>query len=256
MFADPLAIPILGRAGAGLLERRLEPAEARAWRGMRASIAARSRFSEDLLHQAVRNGTSQFVLLGAGLDTFGVRNPHRNVRVFEVDHPSTQAFKRTQLEDASIEIPDSLTFVPLDFGNQAAIDALGAAGFRCDAPAVFSWLGVTMYLEPAVLFEMLASIAAGTAPGTVIVFDYIVPPTAVADSVLRARYEALAERVAAIGEPWLSYFEPQQVAEGLRSCGFTQIEDWDGAALNTRYFARRTDGLAVRPTVHLIAARV
>src|SRR5205085_5988293 len=133
--------------------------------------------------------------------------------------------------------PDSLTFVPLDFGNQAAIDALGEAGFRRDAPAVVSWLGVTMYLERAVLFEMLASIAAGAAAGTLIVFDYIVPPRAVADPALRARYEALAQRLATIGEPWLSYFEPPELADELRSLGFTHLEDRDGAALNVRYFA-------------------
>jgi len=204
----------------------------------------------------VRNGTSQLVLLGAGLDTFGFRNPHRHLRVFEVDHPSTQAFKRTQLEAAGIRAPDSLTFVPLDFACDAVIEALAKAGFRRQAPSVFSWLGVTMYLERVTVLEMLASIAARAPSGSLVVFDYIVPPTAIADPALRTRYEALAERVAAIGEPWLSYFEPHELDAALRRSGFAHVEDWDSAALNARYFAGRGDGLEVVPTAHLIKARV
>ena len=113
-----------------------------------------------------------------------------------------------------------------------------------------------MYLEPASVLDMLANIAADAAPGSVVVFDCIVPPAAIVDPALRARYEALAERVAAIGEPWLGYFEPEDLAGKLRSAGFRRVEDFGSAALNSRYFAGRTDGLAVRPTVHLITAQL
>jgi len=256
VFADPLAVRILGEAGAEALERRLEPEEAQAWRRLRAFIAARSRFAEEVLAEAVAGGTSQLVVLGAGLDTFAYRNPHPRLAVFEVDHPATQSFKRAQLAAAGIEAPPSLAFVAIDFARESLGAALAAAGFRREEPAVFSWLGVTMYLDRAPVLAMLAEIAAGAAPGTAVVFDYVVPAAALADPALRARYEALAARLAAIGEPWLSFFDPQELGETLRRSGYAQVEDRDAAALNARYFASRADGLAVGPAAHLVAARV
>ena len=134
VFADPLAIPILGDAGAEALRQRLEPEEAQNWRRMRAFMAARSRFAEETLAAAVRNDTSQFVLLGAGLDTFAYRNPHSRLAVFEVDHPATQAFKRAQLAAAGIDVPPSLRFVPVDFEHQSIGAALAAAGSGARKP--------------------------------------------------------------------------------------------------------------------------
>jgi methyltransferase (TIGR00027 family) len=221
---------------------------------MRAFMAARSRFAEETLAEAVKNGTSQLVILGAGLDTFAYRNPHPRLAVFEVDHPATQAFKRAQLDAAGIEVPPSLAFVPVDFEHQTVGAALAAAGFGREQPALFSWLGVTMYLDRAGVLAVLANIAAGAAPGTAVVFDYVVPPAAIDDAAIRARYEALAARLAAIGEPWRSSFDPGELDQALRRAGFGQVEDWDGAALNARYFAGRADGLEVGPAAHLIQA--
>jgi methyltransferase (TIGR00027 family) len=256
VFADPLAIRILGGDGAEALRQRLEPDEAQAWRRMRAFMAARSRLTEETLAEAVRNGTCQFVILGAGLDTFAYRNPYGTLAVFEVDHPATQAFKRAQLAAAGIDVPPSLAFVPIDFERESLIAPLRAAGFRREQPALFSWLGVTMYLDRAGVLDTLAAIAAGAPDGTAVAFDYVVPPAAVADAAIRARYEGLAERLAAIGEPWRSFFDPHELDQALRRAGFAHVEDWDVAALNARYFAGRADGLAVGPTAHLIAARV
>jgi len=257
VFADPLAIRILGEAGAEALERRLEPEEAQAWRRMRAFIAARSRFTEEALAAAMRNGTSQFVILGAGLDTFAYRNPDgERLAVFEADHPATQAFKRAQLAAAGIDVPASLAFVPVDFQRQSVIAALRSAGFRREDPALFSWLGVTMYLDRATILDTFASIASGAAPGTALVFDYVRPPASVRDAAIRARYEAFAERLAAIGEPWRSFFDPDELDAALRRAGFAEVKDWDGAALNARYFTGRTDGIEVGTTAHLIEARV
>ncbi len=256
VFADPLAIRILGGEGAEALQRRIEPKEAQAWRRMRAFMAGRSRFTEDVLAELVREGICQFVILGAGFDTFAYRNPYAGLTVFEVDHPATQAFKHMQLEKAGIELPASLTFVPLDFEGQSLGGALEAAGFARENPALFSWLGVTMYLDRLAVLDTLSSIGSGAAPGTAVVFDFIVPPTSVRDAATRARYEALAERVAALGEPWRSYFEPHELDAALRRSGFAHVEDWDSAALNARYFAGRADRLEVVPTAHLIKAQV
>jgi len=113
-----------------------------------------------------------------------------------------------------------------------------------------------MYLDRADVLAVLADIAAGAAPGTAVVFDYVVSPAAVADPAIRGRYEALAARLAAIGEPWRSFFDPHELDQALRRAGFAQVWDWDGAALDARYFAGRRDGLGVGPTAHLIAAIV
>ena len=254
VFADPLAVRILCGAGEEALKQRLEPEQAQIWRRMRAFMAARSRFTEETLAEAVPNGTSQFVILGAGLDTFAYRHPYPRLTVLEVDQPATQAFKRAQLAAAAIDVPPSLRFVPVDFEHQSIGAALKAAGFRHEQSALFSWLGVSMYLERPGVLAVLAEIAAGAAPRTAVVFDYVVPPAAVEDAAIRARYEALAERLARIGEPWRSFFDPHELDQALRRAGFTEVVDLDGTALNARYFAGRGDGLAVGPTAHLVYA--
>lgn len=256
VFADPLAIAILGDDGDGAaaLARQLDPDEAQSWRRMRAFIAARSRLTEEALGEATASGVDQFVVLGAGLDTFAYRNPYSpRLAVFEVDHPATQAFKRAQLKAAGIDVPPSLTFVPVDFQRESLLTALRTAGFRREKPALFSWLGTTMYLDRDGVLATLAAVARGAGPGTKLIFDYVRPPTSV-DAPVRPRYQALIERLAAIGEPWRSFFDPHELDAALRGAGFTEIRDWDQAALNARYFAGRADGLEVGPTAHLIEA--
>jgi methyltransferase (TIGR00027 family) len=257
VFADPLAIAILaGESGAAALARQLDPGEAQSWRRLRAFIAARSRLTEQALGEAVRNGVRQFVVLGAGLDTFACRNPYGpRLAVFEVDHPATQAFKRAQLKTAGIDVPPSLAFVPVDFERDSLLAALRTAGFRREEPALFSWLGVTMYLDREKVLATLADVARGAGPGTKIIFDYVRPPASV-DASVRARYEALIARHASLGEPWRSFFDPRELDAALRGSGFTEVRDWDPATLNARYFAGRADGLEVAATAHLIEARV
>src|SRR5882672_2630423 len=142
---------------------------------LRAFFVMRSRFAEDALAAAVADGVRQYVVLGAGFDTFAYRNPFPELRVFEVDHPDTQAIKRRRLSDAGIEIPSSLTFVSINFTTTALADALQAAGFDNTKPAFFSWLGVVPYLErPAI--DATFSFIAGLPKETAVVFDYAVPP--------------------------------------------------------------------------------
>ena len=253
VFVDPLAMRILSKAGAQALRHRLEREQERPSGPTRAFIAARSRFAEDILAKAVREGTRQFVLLGAGLDTFAYRNPYERLTVFEVDHPATQAFKRAELAATGIEAPRSLVFVPLDFSRQPLAAALAAAGFRHEEPAVFSWLGVTMYLDRAVVLDTLATIASHAARGTAIAFDYVVPPATIADAKLRARYELRLAQAPRSDERWRSRFEPWELGVALRKAGFARVEDWNPESLNERYFAGRTQ---VVPINHLIEAWV
>jgi methyltransferase (TIGR00027 family) len=173
----------------------------------------------------------QVVILGAGLDTFAYRNPHRDLRVFEVDHPATQAWKRERLATTGIDIPETLTFVPVDFETQTLATELESAGFSRTAPAVFVWLGVVYYLTPEAANATLAYIA-GQAQPVEVVFDYL---RSAATDAERAYQRARAERLAAVGEPVFSYFTPDGIAEQLRALGFTGVEDHSAADLISGY---------------------
>ena len=221
---------------------------------LRAFFVMRSRFAEDELAAAVARGVKQYVVLGAGFDTFAYRNPFRELRVFEVDHPATQAIKRQRLADGDIDIPSSLTFVSIDFATTALDAALRDAGFDATAPAFFSWLGVVPYLErPAInaTFRFIASLPAGTA----VVFDYAVPPSTLSWTS-RLVFNQIAKRVAALGEPWKTFFDPPSLLADLRGFGFTSAEDFDADSLNRRYFAGRTDKLKIGGAGHMAMARV
>jgi methyltransferase (TIGR00027 family) len=169
IFADPLALAVLGAAPAEIFGDDLDrPAN----RAMRAFIAARSRFAEESLAAAAARGVRQYVVLGAGLDTFAHRNPFvdAGLRVFEVDHPATQAWKRRRLAEAGLASPGSLSFAPVDFERQTLAAGLAAAGFDAGRPAFFSWLGVVVYLTRPAVVDTLAFIAALPA-GAAVVFD-------------------------------------------------------------------------------------
>jgi methyltransferase (TIGR00027 family) len=242
---DPIALPIIGVRS--VEDIRTDPRwfAAKLARPLRAFVVARSRVAEDELAAAVRRGMRQYVILGAGLDTFAYRSPYpaAALRIFEVDHPATQAWKRGRLEAAAIRVPESVTFVPMDFERQTLAAGLREAGVRTAEPAFFSWLGVTMYLTPAAVMGTLKYVATA-APGSGIVFDYAVPPAALS-AARRLLYRALMRRVAAVGEPWQAYFTPQALSAELAALGFTHIEDLGAADLNARYFRDRSDGLRV-----------
>ena len=243
VFDDPLALALAGISDLETLKN--DPSEQRpVARMLRAFLAARSRFAEDHLARAIERGTRQYVVLGAGLDTFAYRHSYgRELRVFEVDYPATQAWKRARLADAGIDIPPTVRHVAVDFEREAAFDALAAAGFDAAAPAFFSWLGVTVYLSELTVLTVLESIA-GLARGSGIAFDYAIDPSPLSERARRA-VEVVAARAAAAGEPWTLFFDPEPLRARLRGWGFTTVEDLDGAAINRRYFAGRPDGLRV-----------
>lgn len=244
VFNDPIALPILGP---GAEERlRSEPRFlSRFGRAVRASMAARSRYAEDQLGRAVERGTRQYVILGAGLDTFAYRNPYAEggLRVFEVDYPATQEWKRERLAAARIAIPPSVTFAPVNFEHQTLAEGLQQAGFDAAQPAFFSWLGVTMYLARETVMGTFRFIAScGTGSG--VTFDYIVPRETLnwaGQLVLRA----MERRVEKAGEPFQTFFAPRELRDELGRRGFQAIEDLGGAEINARYFKDRADGLRV-----------
>ncbi len=242
VFDDPLAARILGakEVGAALARESASPHS----RYLRAFIAARSRYAEDQLATAVSRGAKEYVVLGAGLDTFAYRNPYSDVQVFEIDHPATQAWKQRLLETAGIAIPENLTFVPVNFENESFSAGLARAGFDPHGPAFFSWLGVTPYLAPETVLSNLRMIAA-MSPGTAVVFDYAVRRESL-DALNRVAFDALSSRVAAAGEPFRGFFDPAELAQDLRRVGFREIEDLGTGEINSRYFRDRNDGLCVR----------
>jgi len=255
IFVDPLALRILDPQGPKW-EKRLKQAKRGVTRGLRTFLAVRSQLAEDRLSAAMARGVAQYVVLGAGLDTFAYRHPHDAVelRVFEVDHPSTQGWKRRRLSEAGIDLPSSLTFVPFDFEHQTLGQALNQAGFRADRPAFFSWLGVTVYLTRPSIETTLRYVASLTR-GTEILFDYGVSPK-VFSWRMRFFLFLLRRRVASIGEPWKTFFLPAELAADLRRLGYTSIEDFGAKELNPRYCTNRTDGLRLGPTARIAVAGV
>jgi len=211
-------------------------------RRMRMFIAMRTRFAEDALRAAVEDGTRQLVILGAGLDTFAYRSPYGGrLRIFEVDFPATQVWKRERLAQAEIGIPEWLTFAPVDFERETLRDGLAAAGFDFVASTFFTWLGVVPYLTEEAIFGTLSFIAGldrNGGGGAQVVFDYSDPPE-VLNEDMRAFHDVGARRVAEIGEQWISYFEAEPLRAKLLELGFLEVEDLRTGQLVERYFPGR-----------------
>lgn len=251
IFSDPLAVRILGTdAGAAIRDAENNPSR----RIVRLFIAVRSRFAEDALGAAVARGVRQVVVLGAGLDTYAYRNAFgEKLHVFEVDHPATQAWKRQRLVEAAIAVPQTLTFAPVDFEQETLAEGLAAAGFDPALQTFFTWLGVVPYLtEQAVYstFEFIAHLPGGAH----VVFDYANPAASGPDrNHFNVAHEALAARVASIGEAFKSYFGTEALHTKLRELGFREIEDLSPALIRERYFANRGGSLPERGG-HIIRA--
>ncbi|WP_031466685.1 class I SAM-dependent methyltransferase [Sciscionella sediminilitoris] len=236
VLEDPLALRILRLSPDELTDQDTEPwsrfgGTSGSQLGRRLFFATRSRFAEEVIGEAVRAGTRQVVFLGAGLDTFAYRNPFPELRVFEVDHPATQSWKRQQLAEADIPVPDSVTFAPVDFETDSLSDGLAAAGFDRGEPAIFVWLGVVFYLTQDAFQETLRYIT-GQRGSVRLVLDYLpAPATADEQAALRDRMERLMNA----GEPFLSMFPPTEMEQQLSSAGFTTVEDHSAAALIEHY---------------------
>jgi methyltransferase (TIGR00027 family) len=239
IFADPLALRILGEDARAIAR---EAEEHPSSRRMRTFIAVRTRFAEDALAAAVERGVRQVVVLGAGLDTYAYRNPFRDrLRIFEVDHPATQIWKRERLNRAGIPLPSSLSFAPVDFEHQNLVGGLAAAGFNPAHQTFFTWLGVVPYLTKEAIWSTLSFIAS-LPGGAHVVFDYSDPPDTLSPKT-RAVHEQRAARVEAVGETWISYFEANELRMKLAALGFSEVEDLGPPQIAARYFPHRVDTL-------------
>lgn len=249
IFADPLALRILG-VGSDSIIRQSEADPSR--RRMRLFIAVRTRFAEDALSDAIERGVRQVVVLGAGLDTLAYRSAWRDrVRFFEVDHPATQAWKRQRLAEAGIPLPSSLVFAPVDFQHATVAEGLAAAGFDSAQQTFFSWLGVVPYLPEQSAWSILGFVTS-LHGGAHIVFDYANPPASLPPDS-RLAHERRAAHVAKLAEPWLTYFETDDLHATLTAVGFTEVEDLGPPQIASRFFP---DRLGVLPDTggHLLRA--
>lgn len=248
---DPLALAIL--APHERAELLADPGKHNAnpiGRALRAFLVVRSRFAEDALAGA---DVTQYVVLGAGFDTSAYRCP-RSLRVFEVDHPATQAAKRERLAEGGIDVPPNVSFIAADLAKVPLRDALRDGGFDLAAPTFVSWLGVVPYLTLDAITATLTVL--GSLPaGSEVVFDYGIPPSAL-PFLARMVYNQFAKRVAAAGEPWISFFLPDDLRALLQRCGFARIEDFGADELTARYLLNRDDGLTLGPSGRIAHARV
>lgn len=242
IFSDPLAVRIVGE-NADAIARDADQYASR--RRMRIFIAVRTRFAEDALAAAVDHGVRQLVVLGAGLDTYAYRGTMRDrLRIFEVDHPATQEWKRQCLADAAIPLPACLTFAPVDFEHQSLAEGLSAAGFDPDQPTFFTWLGVVPYLTEEAIWSTLGFIAS-LPNGVHVVFDYADPPESLTPE-MREFHDRGAAHVADLGEEWRTYFEPEQLRTKLLRLGFTEIEDLGPRQFAERYYPQRAAAASER----------
>jgi methyltransferase (TIGR00027 family) len=249
IFPDPFALAVLGKNGDTAVAKLADPSH----QIMRLFIAARSRFAEDALSAAVARGVRQTVILGAGLDTLCLRNPHSSVglRVYEVDHPATQTWKRNHLHGIGLELLPSVTLAPVDFECQRLADGLAAVGFRAERPTFFVWLGVVPYLTKEAISTTLEFIAG--IPVSEVVFDYT-EPLENYDPERRAIVEARAADAASVGEPWVSFLDPTALSKDLRQGTFEEIEDLDLPEIADRYFGHLATEV-IKPGSHIVRAR-
>ena len=228
---DPFAMNILGEDEKEVLQFANKHPLASIGR---LFTTARSRIAEDALSRAVEKGVRQIVILGAGLDTFALRNPHgaRQIRIYEVDHPATQAWKLGRLAEAQIARPPWLMFVSVDFERDDLRETLVGAGLQQNSPAFFTWLGVVPYLTENAICRTLEYMS--SIENSEVVFDYVEPPEAFSEE-LRQIEKARAEQLEKIGERSDSRFEPAGIAAILRSHGFCAIEDINFREIVSRF---------------------
>ena len=253
ILTDPIAARLVhGDDDRAWLAPLLSHPFAKQWR---AGFALRSRYAEDCLAERVQTGVLQYVVLGAGLESFAYRQPRwaSSLRIYEVDHPFTQHYKRDRLKTAGITVPPNLTFVSTDFESTSLSNSLRTAGFAFDTKTLCSWMGVTQYLTLNALeatFRFVLSL-----PFSSEVFSFILPQTEISGLEAEALLIA-AQRSAQVGEPWLARFRADELAMRLMSMGFSQIVHLTPEEAARRYFRDRHDGLKERRGEQLMRAIV
>ena len=238
---DPIVVPLLRKTYGAALDEAAGTINEKFSLGMRAWLVARSRYAEDKLAEAAGRGVQQYVLLGAGLDTFAHRNPHAGLKVFEVDHPATQGWKRWLMVESGLPVVGEVQYVPVDFERQSLAGELEAGGLDVTKPTMFAWLGVVLYLtHPA--FRGTLDWIGGFPEGSGVVMDYALPRHALPEDELESR-DQLAARVQSIGEPFQLFFTPEEMDAELAA--FREIENVDAKEISARYLTGRADRLSL-----------
>ena len=254
ILTDPVASRLIdAKDDRQWLKPILDHPFAKQWR---AGFALRARYAEDCLAEGVQRGVRQYIVLGAGLDTFAYRqSPWASaLRIYEVDHPSSQEWKRERMKTANVAVPGNMTFVPIDFERTSLQDALRGAEFAFDAETLCSCMGVTQYLTTAAL-EATLRFTLSLPRRSEIVFSFLIPQREL--SGIEAEAVALAaQRAAEIGEPWLTRLNAQELAAKLRAMGFSQVIHLPPEEADSRYFSDRRDGLRARRGEQLMRAIV
>jgi methyltransferase (TIGR00027 family) len=251
---DPV-IPLL--LGPAVLQQITDPVnryQVSRFRELRSHVVLRSRFAEDRLANAVLRGIRQYVILGAGFDTFALRQPSwtTELKILEVDHSGTQGMKRSMLRAAGLAMPKNSDFANVDFEHESLLEGLIRNHISVCEPSFFSWLGVTMYLNEDAIDAVLRSVAAFPATSE-IVFTFAQPPVpAVPPS--STSHPTLSQMVASIGEPFLSYFEPQTLEVKLRGFGFSKVEFLSSAEAEVLYYRQRPQDLSVPKRIGIVNA--
>ncbi|MFH1035213.1 MAG: class I SAM-dependent methyltransferase [Pseudomonadota bacterium] len=226
--------------------------------GAPAVVLCRTRFAEERLELAMARGVRQYVILGAGMDTFAWRRPDllaAGLSVLEIDHPATQAFKRQRLEAAGMAIPAGLHFLPVDLSRQGLAEALADSAFDPRTPAVVCWLGVTYYLTRQEVLATLGAIARVAAIGSEAVFDYADAQAQLSQGDAKRR-QMLRDRVSRVGEPMRGGLDSASLATDLAGLGLRLEEDWDHEEIKRRYLAGRPDGMRIGGHPHLARVAV
>jgi len=253
IFNDPFALRILGNAASGV-EAQLESHKDPLSSAMRMAIAVRSRFAEDERKDAAAFGIHQYVVLGAGLDTYAYRSNHPGEHVFEVDLPTTQSMKVARLQQQAIQPTCSVHYVACDFEEGTLEKGLALAGFDKSQKAFFSCLGVVNYLDFDA-FEQTLQFIASCAPGSILIFDYIIDPNNLSEMECMV-LDIMSAHLAAGGEPFKCFLSPQLLSQTLSRLGFSQVKDISPEYLNNRYLTARSDGLRVGNVTRMYIAIV
>lgn len=242
IFSDTLALPLLGQRAGKFVGHHEAAADHLATAGTRTLATVRSRYTEDRLAESAQRGVTQYVILGAGLDSFGYRSSLAGqVRVFEVDHPATQEWKRLRLAMAGIAVPDAVTFVPADFEAGTLLGSLTAGGLSLSEPTLVSWLGVIMYLTRPAIGQTLAQLGK-LAPGSELIVNYMLPAS-LRDGDANAYADMVMPVAAERGEPWLTFLTPAEMTALLASHGFAQVRHYSQREAVDAALWQRSDSL-------------
>lgn len=254
---DPASVTLIGKDVAGEITKNHKHHKTLEARSLRTHVVLRSRFAEDRLAEAFNNrGVGQYVILGAGFDTFAFRQSAwaRNIRIFEIDQSATQAQKISRLKDAGMTVPSNLLFADVDFEKESLLDGMIRHGVSLTEPAFFSWLGVTMYLQEEAIDAVLRTVSDFPA-GSEIVFTFTQPPDLLSEKESKV-HSSLSRIVTRSGEPFVSFFTPSEIEKKLYNIGYKNIVFLSNEEAEKRYFCHRPKDLFLSKRSTIVSAMI